>query len=55
MENILKKYNIIMILKGGLNVINFAWYFITIICLFKQHTFLNPPHENNILHTPLKA
>ncbi len=36
MENVLKHNNKIMISKGELNAINFAWYFIHILCLSKM-------------------
>jgi hypothetical protein len=44
MENVFKNDNKIMISKGELNAINFAWYFIHVYVCPKQHTF--PSHEN---------
>ncbi len=35
MEIVLKHNKNIIISKGGLNEINFAWYFIDILCLSK--------------------
>jgi hypothetical protein len=42
MENDFKHNKKIIIPKGGINVINFACYFISIVCLFKTS---HPPNR----------